>query len=75
MAFEALNHGGPLDPNLLVILNDNEMSISPPVGGISSHLAKLLSGRVYTSMREGSKTGPRRPAATCANSSGAGKST
>jgi len=55
MAFEALNHGGPLDPNLLVILNDNEMSISPPVGAISSHLAKLLSGRVYTSMREGSK--------------------
>ncbi|WP_254045295.1 1-deoxy-D-xylulose-5-phosphate synthase N-terminal domain-containing protein, partial [Thiohalocapsa sp. ML1] len=38
MAFEALNHGGPLDPNLLVILNDNEMSISPPVGAISSHL-------------------------------------
>jgi 1-deoxy-D-xylulose-5-phosphate synthase len=55
MAFEALNHGGPLDPNLLVILNDNEMSISPPVGAISSHLAKLLSGRLYTSMREGSK--------------------
>jgi 1-deoxy-D-xylulose-5-phosphate synthase len=55
MAFEALNHGGPLDPDMLVILNDNEMSISPPVGGISSHLAKLLSGRVYTSMREGSK--------------------
>jgi len=55
MAFEALNHGGPLDPNLLVILNDNEMSISPPVGAISGHLAKLLSGRVYTSMREGSK--------------------
>jgi 1-deoxy-D-xylulose-5-phosphate synthase len=55
MAFEALNHAGPLDPNLLVILNDNEMSISPPVGAISGHLAKLLSGRVYTSMREGSK--------------------
>jgi len=55
MAFEALNHGGALDPNLLVILNDNEMSISPPVGAISSHLAKLLSGRVYTSVREGSK--------------------
>jgi 1-deoxy-D-xylulose-5-phosphate synthase len=55
MAFEALNHGGPLDPNMIVILNDNEMSISPPVGGISGHLAKLLSGRVYTSVREGSK--------------------
>ncbi|KAA6183401.1 1-deoxy-D-xylulose-5-phosphate synthase [Thiohalocapsa marina] len=56
MAFEALNHGGPLDPDLLVILNDNEMSISPPVGAISGHLARLLSGRVYTSMREGSKS-------------------
>jgi 1-deoxy-D-xylulose-5-phosphate synthase len=55
MAFEALNHGGPLDPDLLVILNDNEMSISPPVGAISRHLAKLLSGRFYTRMREGSK--------------------
>ncbi|MCF7989816.1 MAG: 1-deoxy-D-xylulose-5-phosphate synthase [Thiohalocapsa sp.] len=59
MAFEAFNHGGPLDPDLLVILNDNEMSISPPVGAISSHLARLLSGRVYTSMREGSKTALR----------------
>ena len=56
MAFEALNHGGPLDPDLLVILNDNEMSISPPVGAISGHLARLLSGRVYNSMREGSKS-------------------
>ncbi|MBK5967665.1 MULTISPECIES: 1-deoxy-D-xylulose-5-phosphate synthase [Thiorhodovibrio] len=59
MAFEALNHGGPLDPDLLVILNDNEMSISPPVGAISSHLARLLSSRVYTSMREGSKSALR----------------
>jgi len=55
MAFEALNHGGPLDPDVLVILNDNEMSISPPVGAISRHLSKLLSGRFYTRMREGSK--------------------
>ena len=56
MAFEALNHGGPMDPDLMVILNDNEMSISPPVGAISSHLARLLSGRFYTRMREGSKS-------------------
>jgi 1-deoxy-D-xylulose-5-phosphate synthase len=56
MAFEALNHGGPLDPDLLIVLNDNEMSISPPVGAVSSHLAKLLSGRFYTSVREGSKS-------------------
>jgi 1-deoxy-D-xylulose-5-phosphate synthase len=59
MAFEALNHGGPLDPDLLVILNDNEMSISPPVGAISSHLARLLSGGLYTKVREGSKTALR----------------
>ncbi len=56
MAFEALNHAGPLDPDLLVILNDNDMSISPPVGAISTHLAKLLSGRLYTRVREGSKS-------------------
>ncbi|NBC47230.1 MAG: 1-deoxy-D-xylulose-5-phosphate synthase [Gammaproteobacteria bacterium] len=59
MAFEALNHGGPLDPDLMIILNDNEMSISPPVGAISSHLARLLSGGLYTKMREGSKTALR----------------
>jgi 1-deoxy-D-xylulose-5-phosphate synthase len=59
MAFEALNHAGALDLDLLVILNDNDMSISPPVGAISSHLARLLSGRLYTSMREGSKSALR----------------
>jgi 1-deoxy-D-xylulose-5-phosphate synthase len=56
MAFEALNHAGTLDTDLLVILNDNEMSISEPVGAISGHLARLLSGRLYTRMREGSKS-------------------
>jgi len=60
MAFEALNHAGPLEPNLLVILNDNGMSISPPVGAISSHLARLLSGRFYTRVREGGKSALRR---------------
>ncbi len=54
-AFEALNHAGSLDANLLVILNDNEMSISPNVGGLSNYLAKVLSGRVYSTVREGSK--------------------
>ena len=44
MAFEALNHAGDLDANLLVILNDNDMSISPNVGALSNHLARLLSG-------------------------------
>ncbi|ODB85513.1 1-deoxy-D-xylulose-5-phosphate synthase [Candidatus Thiodiazotropha endoloripes] len=56
MAFEALNQAGALDQDLLVILNDNDMSISEPVGGVSNHLAKLLSGKVYTSMREGGKS-------------------
>ena len=55
MAFEALNHAGDLDANLLVILNDNDMSISDNVGGLSNYLARLLSGRLYSSMREGSK--------------------
>ena len=55
MAFEALNHAGDLDANLLVILNDNDMSISPNVGGLSNYLARVLSGKVYSGMREGSK--------------------
>ena len=55
MAFEALNHAGDLDANLLVVLNDNDMSISPNVGGMSNYLARLLSGRFYSTMREGSK--------------------
>ncbi|MFV1984236.1 MAG: 1-deoxy-D-xylulose-5-phosphate synthase [Thiohalomonadales bacterium] len=55
LAFEALNHAGVLDSNLLVILNDNEMSISPNVGGLSNYLAKVLSGSLYSTMREGSK--------------------
>ena len=56
MAFEALNNAGDLDANLLVILNDNEMSISPNVGALSNYLSRILSGRAYTSVREGSKT-------------------
>ncbi|MDH5392837.1 MAG: 1-deoxy-D-xylulose-5-phosphate synthase [Gammaproteobacteria bacterium] len=55
MAFEALNHAGDSKADMLVILNDNEMSISPNVGGLSKHLAKLLSGKFYSNMREGSK--------------------
>lgn len=56
MAFEALNHAGSLDKDLLVILNDNDMSISKPVGAFSNHLSRLLSGRFYTSMKEGGKS-------------------
>ena len=55
MAFEALNNAGDLKADLLVILNDNEMSISPNVGALSSRLTKALSGRVLSSMREGGK--------------------
>ena len=55
MAFEALNHAGDLGINLLVILNDNNMSISPNVGALSNRFAQILSGKIYTTMREGSK--------------------
>ena len=55
MAFEALNHAGELGTDMLVVLNDNEMSISPNVGAMSSYLTKLLSGKFYSTVREGSK--------------------
>jgi 1-deoxy-D-xylulose-5-phosphate synthase len=54
-AFEAMNHAGPLKPNLLVVLNDNKMSISENVGALSLYFARVLSGRTYTALREGSK--------------------
>lgn len=55
MAFEALNHAGHIKSDLLVVLNDNEMSISPNVGALSAHLTKLMSGRFFSSVREGGK--------------------
>ncbi len=55
MAFEALNNAGDLHSDLLVILNDNNMSISPNVGALSNRFAQLLSGRFYSSVRRGSK--------------------
>ncbi len=60
MAFEALNnaaisHGG-LQADMLVVLNDNDMSISPPVGALNKYLARLLSGKFYAAAREGAKT-------------------
>jgi 1-deoxy-D-xylulose-5-phosphate synthase len=59
MAFEALNNGGMPHagqlPNLLVVLNDNDMSISPPVGALNKHLARLMSGKFYAAAREGAK--------------------
>ncbi|OFZ68878.1 MAG: 1-deoxy-D-xylulose-5-phosphate synthase [Betaproteobacteria bacterium RBG_16_56_24] len=55
MAFEALNNAGAMDANLLVILNDNDMSISRPVGALNNYLARLMSGRFYAAMRRGSE--------------------
>jgi len=56
MAFEALNNAGVADCNLLVILNDNDMSISPPVGALNRYLAQLMSGRFYAKARDVGKT-------------------
>lgn len=56
MAFEALNHGGVEDCKLLVILNDNDMSISPPVGALNRYLAQLMSGRFYAAAKQVGKT-------------------
>ena len=55
LAFEALNHAGALEADMLVILNDNDMSISPNVGALSNRFAQILSGKIYTSVRAGSK--------------------
>ncbi len=55
MAFEALNHGGDIDKDMLVILNDNEMSISENVGALNTHLAKLLTGSFFNTIRDSGK--------------------
>lgn len=55
MAFEALNHAGHEKPNMLVVLNDNEMSISENVGGLATYLAHVLSSKTYSRVREGSR--------------------
>ncbi len=55
MAFEALNHAGSVNADLLVVLNDNDMSISGNVGALSNYFAEVLSGRVYSHIREGGK--------------------
>jgi len=51
MAFEALNHAGDSDVNLLIVLNDNDMSISKPVGALSKYLTRLISGKIYSTMK------------------------
>ncbi len=60
MAFEALNHGGDIAPNMLVILNDNQMSISENVGALTKILARLMASRTLNRLREGSKRMMRR---------------
>src|SRR5580693_8031599 len=55
MAFEALNHAGSLPADLLIVLNDNDMSISENVGALSNYLARALSGRMYSHLRERGK--------------------
>ncbi|MXP49006.1 1-deoxy-D-xylulose-5-phosphate synthase [Pantoea sp. Eser] len=55
MAFEAMNHAGDIKPDMLVILNDNEMSISENVGALNNRLAQILSGKTYARLREGGK--------------------
>ncbi len=55
MAYEAMNNAGALDARLIVILNDNDMSIAPPTGAMSAYLARLVSGRAYRTMREAAK--------------------
>src|SRR5574343_782361 len=63
MAFEALNNAGVADADLLVILNDNDMSISPPVGALNKYLARLLSGRTFNAARRaGEKVLSKAPA-------------
>jgi 1-deoxy-D-xylulose-5-phosphate synthase len=56
MAFEAMNNAGVSDCNMLVILNDNDMSISPPVGALNRYLAKLMSGQFYAAAKSAGKT-------------------
>jgi len=55
MAFEAMSHAGDIAPDMLVVLNDNDMSISNNVGGLKNHLARILSGRTYNQMRDNGK--------------------
>lgn len=55
MAFEGLNHAGDISPDLLVVLNDNDMAISPNVGALSNRFAQILSGKIYTNAKEKSK--------------------
>src|SRR5437868_2768223 len=64
MAYEAMNNAGAMNSRLIVVLNDNDMSIAPPVGALSAYLARLYSGKTYRSLREaGKQTGKHLPKA------------
>ena len=52
MAYEAMNNAGAMNSRLIVVLNDNDMSIAPPVGAMSAYLSRLLSGRTYLKLRD-----------------------
>jgi 1-deoxy-D-xylulose-5-phosphate synthase len=56
MAYEAMNNAGALDARLIVILNDNDMSIAPPVGAMSAYLARLVSGADLYGLREAARS-------------------
>lgn len=56
MAYEAMNNAGAMDSRLIVVLNDNDMSIAPPTGAMSAYLARLVSGKTYRSVREAAKS-------------------
>ena len=60
MAYEAMNNAGAMGSRLIVILNDNDMSIAPPTGAMSAYLARLVSGRAYRSLRGAAKQLARR---------------
>ena len=55
MAYEAMNNAGAMNSRLIVVLNDNDMSIAPPVGAMSAYLSRLYSGKTYRTLREAAK--------------------
>ncbi len=75
LAFEALNHAGSLDIDLLVVLNDNDMSISENVGALSNYFARVLSGRLYSALARRQQEGPAAHARPRGSSRAAPRST
>ena len=73
MAYEAMNNAGAMDARLIVILNDNDMSIAPPVGAMSAYLARLISSKPYRGFRNFAKAGRAAFRARCKRWRGARK--